>query len=161
MKNVQPKRDVIIARLKGKNLETTGRHRRNERQPGLYRRQAHRRRGLQLSVCQRSHRRDHAHRRDAGHFRPTKPSPAPSTSAIPFTPSLTPRRTLRDPERRLSRPRKPVAQGQALSRFRFRSSSAVFLHGSSIRSRRFSRAWLLSGQVRRRSQSPKIRRSRT
>ena len=67
LENYRPKRNLILARLRGRGLETSGRHRRDEREPGLYRRQAHRRRRLQLPVLQGAHRRDHSHRGDAGH----------------------------------------------------------------------------------------------
>ena len=59
-----PKQGLILGRLEGGPLEKHGRHRRHERQPGLHRRAARGRRGLQLSVRQGDDRGHHPHRRD-------------------------------------------------------------------------------------------------
>jgi len=67
LENVQPKRNVILARLKRPGTRVDRRHQRHERQPHLHRRQAHRRRGLQLQLPEGGHCRDHADRGDAGH----------------------------------------------------------------------------------------------
>ena len=60
LKNTSPGRDMVLCRLSGLGPGKDRRHRRHERQPGLHRRQAARRRGLCLALRQGADRRHHA-----------------------------------------------------------------------------------------------------
>ena len=68
LENVGPPPELDPGSPGGRTAGAHGRHRRDERQPGLHRRPAGGRRLLRLPVLQGDHRRDHADRRDVrGH----------------------------------------------------------------------------------------------